>query len=58
MNYRDFKPYSKVSSLTLGGGGIGQVWGGGERQLDGAEWTSHGTDEEHHVLECARAKAA
>jgi len=27
MNYRDFKPYSKVSSLTLGGGGIGQVWG-------------------------------
>ena len=27
MNYRDFKPYAKVSSLTLGGGGIGQVWG-------------------------------
>ena len=27
MNYRDFKPYSKISSLTLGGGGIGQVWG-------------------------------
>jgi len=27
MNYRDFKPFSKVSSLTLGGGGIGQVWG-------------------------------
>jgi len=27
MNYRDFKPYTKVSSLTLGGGGIGQVWG-------------------------------
>ena len=26
MNYRDFKPYSKISSLTLGGGGIGQVW--------------------------------
>jgi len=27
MDYRDFKPFSKVSSLTLGGGGIGQVWG-------------------------------
>ena len=27
MNFRDFKPYSKISSLTLGGGGIGQVWG-------------------------------
>ncbi len=27
MNYRNFKPYSKISSLTLGGGGIGQVWG-------------------------------
>ena len=27
MKYRDFKPYIKVSSLTLGGGGIGQVWG-------------------------------
>ena len=27
MNFRYFKPYSKVSSLTLGGGGIGQVWG-------------------------------
>ena len=27
MNYRDFKPYLKISSLTLGGGGIGQVWG-------------------------------
>ena len=27
MDYRDFKPFSKVSSLSLGGGGIGQVWG-------------------------------
>ena len=27
MKFRDFKPYLKVSSLTLGGGGIGQVWG-------------------------------
>ena len=27
MNFRDFKPYEKVSSFTLGGGGIGQVWG-------------------------------
>ena len=27
MNHRDFKPYLKISSLTLGGGGIGQVWG-------------------------------
>jgi aryl-alcohol dehydrogenase-like predicted oxidoreductase len=27
MRLRDFKPFNKVSSLTLGGGGIGQVWG-------------------------------
>ena len=27
MNLRSFKPFSEVSSLTLGGGGIGQVWG-------------------------------
>ena len=27
MNFRDFKPFTQVSSLTLGGGGIGQVWG-------------------------------
>ena len=27
MHFRNFKPFSKVSVLTLGGGGIGQVWG-------------------------------
>jgi aryl-alcohol dehydrogenase-like predicted oxidoreductase len=27
MHFRDFKPFTKVSALTLGGGGIGQVWG-------------------------------
>ena len=27
MHFRNFKPFSKVSALTLGGGGIGQVWG-------------------------------
>ena len=27
MEFRDFKPFSQVSALTLGGGGIGQVWG-------------------------------
>ena len=27
MNIRDFKPFTQVSALTLGGGGIGQVWG-------------------------------
>ena len=27
MHLRSFKPFSEVSSLTLGGGGIGQVWG-------------------------------
>jgi aryl-alcohol dehydrogenase-like predicted oxidoreductase len=27
MNIREFKPFTKVSALTLGGGGIGQVWG-------------------------------
>lgn len=27
MNIRDFKPFAQVSALTLGGGGIGQVWG-------------------------------
>lgn len=27
MRFRDFKPFGKISSLTLGGGGIGNVWG-------------------------------
>jgi aryl-alcohol dehydrogenase-like predicted oxidoreductase len=27
MQIRDFKPFGQISSLTLGGGGIGNVWG-------------------------------
>ena len=27
MHFKDFQPFSKISALTLGGGGIGQVWG-------------------------------
>ena len=27
MQYRDFQPFGRVSALTLGGGGLGQVWG-------------------------------
>ena len=27
MNYRNFKPFGSISALTLGGGGIGNVWG-------------------------------
>lgn len=27
MELRKFKPFGKVSALTLGGGGLGQVWG-------------------------------
>jgi aryl-alcohol dehydrogenase-like predicted oxidoreductase len=27
MQERDFKPYGSISALTLGGGGLGQVWG-------------------------------
>ncbi len=27
MKYRNFKPFESVSALTLGGGGIGNVWG-------------------------------
>ena len=27
MQERDFKPYNSISALTLGGGGLGQVWG-------------------------------
>ena len=27
MNKRQFKPFGEVSALTLGGGGLGQVWG-------------------------------
>ena len=27
MQRRPFKPFGHVSALTLGGGGLGQVWG-------------------------------
>ena len=27
MEIRPFKPFGSVSALTLGGGGLGQVWG-------------------------------
>ena len=27
MQQRAFKPYGSISALTLGGGGLGQVWG-------------------------------
>ena len=27
MQQREFKPFSTVSALSLGGGGIGNVWG-------------------------------
>ena len=27
MKYRNFKPFGSISALTLGGGGIGNVWG-------------------------------
>ena len=27
MQKRDFKPFKSVTALTLGGGGLGQVWG-------------------------------
>ena len=27
MKYRNFTPFGSISSLTLGGGGIGNVWG-------------------------------
>ena len=27
MESREFKPFGSVSALTLGGGGIGNVWG-------------------------------
>ena len=27
MESRSFKPFGSVSALTLGGGGLGQVWG-------------------------------
>ena len=27
MQDRDFQPFGSVSALTLGGGGLGQVWG-------------------------------
>ena len=27
MEKRNFKPFGEISALTLGGGGLGQVWG-------------------------------
>jgi len=27
MEKRSFKPFGSISALTLGGGGIGNVWG-------------------------------
>ena len=27
MKYRNFRPFGSISALTLGGGGIGNVWG-------------------------------
>ena len=32
MEQRIFEPFGKVSSLTLGGGGLGQVWGSTTRE--------------------------
>ena len=32
MQQRQFKPFDKVSALTLGGGGLGQVWGETSRE--------------------------
>ena len=32
MEQRKFKPFGSVSSLTLGGGGIGNVWGETSRE--------------------------
>lgn len=32
MEYRKFKPFKTISSLTLGGGGIGNVWGETSRE--------------------------
>ena len=32
MDSRDFRPFGKVSALTLGGGGIGNVWGETSRE--------------------------
>lgn len=39
MNVRDFKPFTQISALSLGGGGIGQVWG--ETSKDEAIQTVH-----------------
>ena len=32
MKRRSFKPFGHVSALTLGGGGLGQVWGKTSRE--------------------------
>ena len=32
MEIRPFKPFGSVSALTLGGGGLGQVWGATTRE--------------------------
>ena len=32
MEQREFKPFGTISALTLGGGGIGNVWGKTSRE--------------------------
>ncbi|MEP6390891.1 MAG: aldo/keto reductase [Halioglobus sp.] len=32
MQYRKFEPFGKISALSLGGGGLGQVWGETSRE--------------------------
>ena len=32
MEQRKFKPFGEVSALTLGGGGIGRIWGESTRE--------------------------
>ena len=32
MKKRSFKPFGNISALTLGGGGLGQVWGETSRE--------------------------
>ena len=32
MKKRSFKPFGIISALTLGGGGLGQVWGETSRE--------------------------
>ena len=32
MQYRKFKPFGNISALSLGGGGLGQIWGETSRE--------------------------